>query len=179
MRWPVHSLPLAMAARDHSHSPSLSHSRSHLHQTKKVPLFPFLSLLCFISIFLLLSLIRKISVPSQSRQSFQFRRSDESDPGASHGSCDYSDGTWVYDPSARSARYDNTCKEIFKGWNCISGNKSNARDLINWRWKPRQCDLPSFDPEAFLRKYRDTSIGTLSFSLSLKNDLEGLNVEFS
>ncbi|KAF3434581.1 hypothetical protein FNV43_RR21666 [Rhamnella rubrinervis] len=146
-----------MAARDHSHR--------HNH-TKKVPLFPFLSLLCFISIFLLLSLIKKTSVPSQSRQSFQFHRSDESDPGVSHRSCDYSDGTWVYDPSARSARYDNTCKEIFKGWNCISGNKANARDIINWRWKPRQCDLPSFDPESFLRKYRDTSIGFVGDSLN-------------
>ncbi|XP_024027209.1 protein trichome birefringence-like 13 [Morus notabilis] len=161
----------AMAARDHA--------LSHQHQTKKVPLFPFLSLLCFISVFFVLSLIRKTSIPSQSPQSIQFQsidgettsnqfhKAEASDqPGIPTGSCDYSDGTWIYDPSAGSARYDNTCKEIFKGWNCISGDKSNARDLIKWRWKPTQCELPPFDPISFLRTYRDTSIGFIGDSLN-------------
>ena len=40
---------------------------------------------------------------------------------------------------------------------CLStsgGNKSNAHDLINWRWKPTKCQLPSFDPTTFLHTYR-------------------------
>nr|XP_048336554.1 protein trichome birefringence-like 13 isoform X1 [Ziziphus jujuba var. spinosa] len=154
-----------MAARNQSQS------QHHNQMKKKVPLFPLLSLLCFISIFFLLSLIRKISVPSQSprhqQQSFQFHDIDGSDPGTHpSGPCDYSDGSWVYDPNARPWRYDNTCKEIFKGWNCISSNKSNARDLIKWRWKPTLCDLPPFDAASFLQKYRDTSIGFVGDSLN-------------
>ena len=133
--------------------------------TKKVPLFPFLSLLCFASIFLLLSLSRKTSSPSPSHshyRTFQTRNPDST-------SCDYSDGSWIHLPDPKPARYDATCKEIFKGWNCISNNKSNAFDLTTWRWKPRTCDLPPFDPLAFLHKFRDTNIGTLSLSLSQTN----------
>ncbi|KAE9448422.1 hypothetical protein C3L33_19681, partial [Rhododendron williamsianum] len=49
---------------------------------------------------------------------------------ASDGLCDYSDGKWIFDPTAGSDRYDQTCKEIFKGWNCIGSNKSNALDIV-------------------------------------------------
>ncbi|KAL5537959.1 hypothetical protein UlMin_044092 [Ulmus minor] len=139
---------------------------SHSHHHKKVPLFPFLSLLCFVSIFLVLSFIRNNSTSPHPPPSIQFRHIDRSDPEVSTGPCDYSDGSWIYDPNARSERYDNTCKEIFKGWNCIFGNKSNARDLINWRWKPSQCVLPPFDPITFLETYRDTSIGFVGDSLN-------------
>ena len=149
-----------MAARDHSHSHT-----DHQNHAKKVPLFPFVSLLCFVSMFIVLSFIRNTSIPSQSHQSIQFPKIEGSDPSNSPDSCNYLDGTWIHDPIGRSPRYDNTCKEIFKGWNCIYGNKSNARDLINWRWKPTQCQLPSFDPTTFLHTYRDTSIGTLFICL--------------
>ena len=45
--------------------------------------------------------------------------------------CDYSAGEWVRDASAGPAiRYDHTCKEIFKGWNCIANAKANGRDLL-------------------------------------------------
>ncbi|KAJ6415675.1 hypothetical protein OIU84_004471 [Salix udensis] len=45
-------------------------------------------------------------------------------------SCNYSHGSWIYDPNWIPNNYDSSCKEIFKGWNCISGNKSNAKDII-------------------------------------------------
>jgi hypothetical protein len=143
----------AMAARDH-----------HYIHAKKIPLFPLLSLLCFASIFLVLSFSRKTSSnPSHSQQTFRFRHTRNPDPNAAPDwSCDYSEGAWIRDPDRTGPRYDGTCKEIFKGWNCISNNKSNGRELTSWRWKPRRCDLPPFDPVSFLEKYRDTSIGTLS-----------------
>lgn len=80
-------------------------------------------------------------------------------------SCDYSDGMWVHDPTIRF-RYDQTCKEIFKGWNCISSNKSNARDLLLWRWKPKSCHLPHLDPLHFLNRFRHKSIGFVGDSLN-------------
>ncbi|KAK4438026.1 protein trichome birefringence-like 13 [Sesamum alatum] len=55
-------------------------------------------------------------------------------PEKSSSKCNYLDGRWIYDPTIRSPpRYDHTCKEIFKGWNCIASNKSNAVDIIKWR----------------------------------------------
>ncbi|XP_050364159.1 protein trichome birefringence-like 13 [Argentina anserina] len=142
-----------MASRDHSHSSN---------QTKKVPLFlPLLSLLLFISIFAVLSSIRTTtsSAPSLPHHSLQFRRSDPP------RSCDYSHGSWIHEPSA-SPNYDHTCKEIFRGWNCISSNKSNGLQLTKWRWKPKGCDLPPFDPVSFLHTHRDTSIGLIGDSLN-------------
>ncbi|XP_041011662.1 protein trichome birefringence-like 13 isoform X2 [Juglans microcarpa x Juglans regia] len=147
-----------MAARD-------DHHHNHV---KKIPLFPLLSLLCFASIFLVLSLSRKTSSnPLLSHQSFQFGQNPVTDPRvALSGSCDYSDGVWIYDHEPRPARYDGSCKEIFKGWNCISNNKSNGWELTKWRWKPRRCDLPLFDPVYFLEKYSNTNIGFVGDSLN-------------
>ncbi|XP_027347772.1 protein trichome birefringence-like 13 [Abrus precatorius] len=125
---------------------------------KKVPLFPLLSLLCFTSIFIILSLFKNTSTPSSSHS----LRTFQINAGAS---CDYSHGTWIYDPTT-TPRYDNTCKEIFKGWNCISANKSNAPQLATWRWNPHNCDLPHFDPVKFLRTYAHTSIGFVGDSLN-------------
>ncbi|KAL6527334.1 Protein trichome birefringence-like 13 [Orobanche gracilis] len=124
---------------------------------KKLPLFPFLYLLCFTSIFLLLSQFRITSSPSTSHPLRTFQ--------IDQGSCNYSHGMWIYDTS-RTPRYDNKCKEIFKGWNCISGDKSNAAQLAKWRWKPNGCDLPQFDPTEFLQSYRHTSIGFVGDSLN-------------
>ncbi|XP_054801003.1 protein trichome birefringence-like 13 isoform X1 [Prosopis cineraria] len=135
---------------------------------KKVPLFPLLSLICFTSIFLILSQFRKTSIPSTTTSPYHsFDIADEESRSTVRvGSCDYSDGSWVYDPKAASARYDHTCKEIFKGWNCRLGNKSNAGDIVKWRWKPKRCDLPQFDAVRFLRDYRDSSIGFVGDSLN-------------
>ncbi|TVU39051.1 hypothetical protein EJB05_12453 [Eragrostis curvula] len=82
--------------------------------------------------------------------------------------CDYSAGEWVPDPSAApSLRYDHTCKEIFKGWNCIANGKANGRDLLQWRWMPSSgCELPRLDPLRFLERHRNTNIGFVGDSLN-------------
>lgn len=73
--------------------------------------------------------------------------------------CNYTSGKWIRDQSSIIPRYDSSCKEIFKGWNCISSGKSNARDLLQWRWKPLGCDLLPLDPVYVLRRFRNKSIG--------------------
>lgn len=45
-------------------------------------------------------------------------------------------------------------------------NKANAMEISKWRWKPKQCDLPVFDPVRFLERHRDTSIGFVGDSLN-------------
>jgi hypothetical protein len=138
------------------------------HQKKKhFSLFPLLSLLSFTSIFFLLSQFRNTSTSSPSLKTFSSIHNFQIDRrGGSN--CDYSNGNWIYDDS-RILRYDETCKEIFKGWNCIKGNKSNGLDVAKWRWKPNGCnDLAQFDPVRFLQSHTHTSIGkSLSLSLSL------------
>ncbi|KAK7400424.1 hypothetical protein VNO78_11630 [Psophocarpus tetragonolobus] len=121
---------------------------------KKLPLFSLLSLLCLTSVFFLLS--SKAPSTPLSLRTFQIH---------STASCDYSHGTWIHDPS-RTPRYHNTCKEIFKGWNCLSSHKSNAPQLPTWRWQPQRCDLPQFDPLHFLRTHTHTAIGFVGDSLN-------------
>ncbi|KAJ8769021.1 hypothetical protein K2173_024017 [Erythroxylum novogranatense] len=115
------------------------------HQLKKIPRFPLLYLLYFISVFLL-SLSRG---PSLSKQTLHFKPQFQR-----------------HHHSSLRERYDNTCKEIFKGWNCIANNKSNAREINKWRWQPKACDLPAFDPYVFLHTYSDTNIGFVGDSLN-------------
>ncbi|XP_031740604.1 protein trichome birefringence-like 13 isoform X2 [Cucumis sativus] len=143
-----------------------SHHRHY--QAKQIPLFPLLSLICFVSIFLALSVFYKTSVIPRPHQTFQFINGVKSDRSKAAGgdSCDYSDGSWFHDPNLRTSRYDHTCKEIFKGWNCFAANKSNALEITNWHWKPEQCDLPHFDPVSFLEKFRNTNIGFVGDSLN-------------
>ncbi|KAJ9705424.1 hypothetical protein PVL29_003459 [Vitis rotundifolia] len=132
----------------------------------------FISLLCLASLFLVDSLFKSYVSP-RNHQNLQFKRSDSSGTPILVEPSDYSDGMWIYDPSVRSAPYDHTCKEIFKGWNCIAGNKSNGLDIIKWRWKPKGCDLPRFDSVRLLERFRNTNVGwalidpSLSLSLSL------------
>lgn len=45
-------------------------------------------------------------------------------------------------------------------------NKSNALEISKWRWKPKSCDLPPFDAQRFLERFRDTSIGFVGDSLN-------------
>ncbi|XP_020573786.1 protein trichome birefringence-like 13 isoform X2 [Phalaenopsis equestris] len=85
---------------------------------------------------------------------------------AGGGLCNYTSGKWIRDQSSVIPRYDSSCKEIFKGWNCISSGKSNARDLSQWRWLPSGCDLLPLDPVYFLRRFRNKSIGFVGDSLN-------------
>ncbi|XP_073146920.1 protein trichome birefringence-like 13 isoform X2 [Henckelia pumila] len=119
-----------------------------------------ITLICFASFCLFFSLFRKDAEwPPLTAYSTVLDKTNIN--------CNYSVGRWIYDPTVKSPpRYDHTCKEIFKGWNCIASEKSNAIDILKWRWKPYQCDLPLFDPLRFLNDFRDTNIGFIGDSLN-------------
>ncbi|CAM8906982.1 unnamed protein product [Rhodiola kirilowii] len=137
------------------------------HSKKKVSLSSssilLLSLLAFVSLFLLFNHSADSSLLSQTSSHSDFKRREVGSGGS--GSCDFSDGKWIYDPDA-NPKYDNTCKEIFKGWNCISGKKKNGWEIVKWRWKPSGCGLRPFDPLMFLERYRNTNIGFVGDSLN-------------
>ncbi|KAJ4980710.1 hypothetical protein NE237_031547 [Protea cynaroides] len=131
--------------------------------------FLCLSVLCLASLFLISSAFKGstaiYSFSSKDNNALEQKQNDFPRKEKSY-LCNYSDGTWIYDLKVRYTRYDNTCKEIFKGWNCISSNKSNAQDIIKWHWQPKTCDLPQFDPVQFLEHFRNTNIGFVGDSLN-------------
>lgn len=79
--------------------------------------------------------------------------------------CDLGSGRWVRD-EYRKQSYDETCRDIFKGWNCLRNNKSNARDILAWRWQPWECDLPQLDAKVFLEHFKHRRIGFVGDSLN-------------
>ncbi|RAL45006.1 hypothetical protein DM860_003765 [Cuscuta australis] len=121
----------------------------------------FLYILCFAALFFSFSLFKTSPSPPQNNPSTSREASASFSP-----TCNVSDGRWIFDSTAKSPRYDHTCKEIYKGWNCIGRNKSNALDIFKWRWKPYGCDLPQFDPLQFLHRFRNTKIGFIGDSLN-------------
>lgn len=146
------------AAKDHLHNLHGPHKKSPLLSQTSIL---FILLFCSVCVLLLLA-SSSSKFPVTPKTSFELREGKREDH------CNYIDGEWIYDPNITSepSRYDHSCKEIFKGWNCILNGKSNGLEIIKWRWKPKLCDLPSFDPILFLQRYRDTSIGFVGDSLN-------------
>nr|DAD38002.1 TPA_asm: hypothetical protein HUJ06_008643 [Nelumbo nucifera] len=136
---------------------------------RRYTFFLFISVFCFVSLALVFSDFRgsttKMLVSYKNNRDFEIK--ERGIPQIENsGLCDYSDGKWIYDPKFRTSLYANSCKEVFKGWNCISNNKSNAQDIMNWRWQPKGCDLPPFDPVWFLKRFSNTNIGFVGDSLN-------------
>ncbi|KAJ1289497.1 hypothetical protein BS78_02G168700 [Paspalum vaginatum] len=86
--------------------------------------------------------------------------------------CDYSDGEWVR--TAAGPRYNGTsCGETIKaGQNCEAHGRPDT-GYIYWRWRPRGCALPPFDPAEFLRAVRGRHVAFVGDSLA-RNQCESL-----
>nr|DAD31019.1 TPA_asm: hypothetical protein HUJ06_009870 [Nelumbo nucifera] len=85
--------------------------------------------------------------------------------------CDYNDGKWVRDESG--PLYNGTsCTTIKEGQNCISHGRPDI-DYLYWRWEPKQCGLPRFDPTAFLRLLKNKHLAFIGDSMA-RNQLESL-----
>lgn len=127
-------------------------------------IFSCFALLLFIATLFLFSTLRRLGDPEGLSDGFQTLGGSGNIGGNSF--CNYTIGNWIRDQRSVIPRYDGSCKEIFKGWNCMSSRKSNARDLLQWRWKPLDCDLPPLDPLFFLGRFRNKSIGFVGDSLN-------------
>ncbi|KAF9677535.1 hypothetical protein SADUNF_Sadunf08G0117700 [Salix dunnii] len=86
-------------------------------------------------------------------------------------SCDYTNGKWVRDK--RGPLYnDSTCGTIKEGQNCIAHGRPDMGYLY-WRWKPKHCKLPRFEPSTFLQLLRNKHIAFVGDSMA-RNQLESL-----
>lgn len=90
--------------------------------------------------------------------------------GANDKPCDYTTGEWVRDESG--PLYNGTCGTIKEGQNCITHGRRDL-DYLYWRWKPKQCSLPRFEPNNFLELIRNKHIAFVGDSLA-RNQLESL-----
>jgi hypothetical protein len=86
--------------------------------------------------------------------------------------CDVAKGEWVPDPAAPS--YTNaTCPFIDSRQDCMKYGKPGIDSILRWRWQPHGCDLPRFDPAAFLRLVRHKSMAFVGDSVA-RNHMQSL-----
>ncbi|XP_073059326.1 xyloglucan O-acetyltransferase 1 [Primulina eburnea] len=85
--------------------------------------------------------------------------------------CDYTYGKWV--PNRLDPLYNGTtCETIKYGQNCMLFGRPD-KDYLHWRWKPRQCKLPRFDPKTFLTLLENKHMAFVGDSIA-RNQLESL-----
>ncbi|KAH1235722.1 Protein trichome birefringence-like 23 [Glycine max] len=78
--------------------------------------------------------------------------------------CDYFNGDWVPNPSGPVYNND-SCDLIESHQNCLKNGRPD-RDFLYWRWAPRECDLPQFDPHRFLNLMRNKAWAVIGDSIS-------------
>ncbi|KAL6557143.1 PMR5 N terminal Domain [Orobanche minor] len=90
---------------------------------------------------------------------------------AENESCNLFIGDWIPDPNG--PRYTNsTCQTIESPQNCMTNGRPDF-DYVYWRWKPKDCDLPKFDPKRFLNMMRRKSIAFIGDSI-MRNHVQSL-----
>ncbi|CAI9117406.1 OLC1v1018798C1 [Oldenlandia corymbosa var. corymbosa] len=85
--------------------------------------------------------------------------------------CDLYHGKWVYD--SRGPLYKNdSCPVLTQKQNC-QGNGRPDKDYENWRWKPRDCEIPRFDARKFLDLMKGKTLAFVGDSLA-RNQMKSL-----
>ncbi|RZC78576.1 hypothetical protein C5167_002754 [Papaver somniferum] len=91
----------------------------------------------------------------------------------SNSKCDYTNGKWVRDNvTCTSEFYTENCLFLDQGFRC-QGNGRKDNDFRNWRWQPKDCNLPRFDANDLLERSRNGRIVFVGDSI-VRNQWESM-----
>ncbi|XP_023526961.1 protein ALTERED XYLOGLUCAN 4-like [Cucurbita pepo subsp. pepo] len=86
--------------------------------------------------------------------------------------CNLFKGHWVKEARGAGMYTNWSCPTIPESKNCFKQGRKDM-DFVNWRWKPDECELPRFDPTAFLHLLRGKKLAFIGDSVS-RNHMESL-----
>lgn len=93
------------------------------------------------------------------------------DHNAHKETCDIFIGDWI--PNPEGPVYTNeSCRIIQEAQNCVRNGRPDSAYLY-WRWNPRDCELPRFDPQRFLDQMRHKSWAFIGDSIT-RNHVQSL-----
>ncbi|KAI9108436.1 hypothetical protein K1719_020627 [Acacia pycnantha] len=96
---------------------------------------------------------------------------DTADEESHTENCDLFTGDWIPNPSGPAYTND-TCEFVESHQNCLKNGRPDT-GYLNWRWRPRDCELPQFRAKKFLKLMRNKHWALIGDSIS-RNHVQSL-----